>query len=375
MTTVLTVEDSRAVRKIITKQVSELGMEVLEAENGQEGLDVLQQQSVDLILLDVTMPVMDGIEMLKQLRASGNATPVIMLTAESGKNVLVDLMKTGITDYILKPFKPDELKGKIMKALRMNSAAPPPAASAGAASGPAVNGAKSFADVLVIDDMQNVHKKLRRLLPEHMTMIGCTDASSSLAECREKTFRVIMLDTIIPDVDSDVLLGQLRVLQPNAATVALVMRNQNAVEKDLLTKGYHGMLTKPFEALALEELLGRFFDSQEMLAAEDNVLSASKFSGRPERLPSYFTKLNDLVKVQLEKLADACYDEAILDLGSVPAEADKLPRLLLTAQSAAEDLGLELRVVGTDEIGKIMQSFDETSRIGLYMTVDDAQAA
>ncbi|MCM2334977.1 MAG: response regulator, partial [Anaeromyxobacteraceae bacterium] len=118
MPAILTVDDSRAVRTIVGKQVKELGFEVLEAEDGVQGLEVLAQSSVDLVLLDVTMPNMDGPTMLQKMREGGNKTPVIMLTSESKRTIVAGAMKQGINDYILKPFKPEELRAKVLAVLQ-----------------------------------------------------------------------------------------------------------------------------------------------------------------------------------------------------------------------------------------------------------------
>src|SRR6185295_117040 len=121
MPRILTIDDSSTIRSIITKQMSDLGFEVDQAEDGKQGLAKLEEIEVDLILLDVTMPVMDGPAMLSALRETGNRTPVIMLTSESKRSIVAGAVKLGIEDYILKPFKPDELRGKVMKALRLDS--------------------------------------------------------------------------------------------------------------------------------------------------------------------------------------------------------------------------------------------------------------
>src|SRR6185369_8221066 len=130
MPRILTVDDSRAVRMIVTKQVKQLGFEVEEAEDGAQGLAQLEESKFDLVVLDVTMPVMDGPTMLAALRERGDQTPVLMLTSESKRSIVANLMKIGISDYILKPFKPEELQAKILKILKVD-------ASAGAGAAPA----------------------------------------------------------------------------------------------------------------------------------------------------------------------------------------------------------------------------------------------
>jgi DNA-binding response OmpR family regulator len=118
MAAILTVDDSRAVRTIIAKQVRELGFEVLEAEDGVQGLEQLVHAAVDLVLLDVTMPNMDGPTMLRKMREAGSKTPVIMLTSESTRSIVAGAIMTGISDYILKPFKPEELRAKLLSVLQ-----------------------------------------------------------------------------------------------------------------------------------------------------------------------------------------------------------------------------------------------------------------
>ena len=126
MPAILTVDDSRAVRTIVGKQVKELGFEVLEAEDGVQGLEQLAQAQVDLVLLDVTMPNMDGPTMLQKMREGGNGTPVIMLTSESKRSIVAGAMKVGISDYILTPFKPEELREKMLNVLRAEPGAGEP---------------------------------------------------------------------------------------------------------------------------------------------------------------------------------------------------------------------------------------------------------
>jgi DNA-binding response OmpR family regulator len=119
MPVILTVDDSRAVRSIVAKQVKGLGFEVLEAQDGNQGLEQLAAAHVDLVLLDVNMPEMDGPAMLKRMRERGDETPVIMLTSESERSIVMDAMALGISDYILKPFKPEELRKKLLSVLRV----------------------------------------------------------------------------------------------------------------------------------------------------------------------------------------------------------------------------------------------------------------
>lgn len=124
MTRILTVDDSRAIRSIVSRQVADMGFDLDEAEDGEQGLLRLAELSYDLVILDVTMPVLDGPGMLRKMRERGDTTAVLMLTSESKRSIIADCMKLGIEDYILKPFKPEELRAKVTKILPGAMSAP-----------------------------------------------------------------------------------------------------------------------------------------------------------------------------------------------------------------------------------------------------------
>ena len=109
--TVLTVDDSRTIRAIVKNSFKGYDCELFEAENGRDGLAIASEIKPDLIILDITMPVMNGIEMLGKLMQDDQlkATAVIMLTAESGRDHIMNIVKMGVKDYIVKPFKGEEL--------------------------------------------------------------------------------------------------------------------------------------------------------------------------------------------------------------------------------------------------------------------------
>lgn len=379
MPRILTIDDSSTIRSIITKQMSDLGFEVEHAEDGQQGLAKLEARSVDLILLDVTMPVMDGPAMLAALRERGDHTPVIMLTSESKRSIVSGAVKLGIEDYILKPFKPDELRGKVMKALKLDGSAG--AAKAVAAAGPAVaalavGGAAATGqaiDILVIDDMDNVHKKLRSFLPAHIAMTGCVSEREALQLCQERVYRAVVIDLVIPDVNSVALMNQLRALQPHAAMVALALRSAGNVAGDVKAQGFSDVLYKPFEAAAVEDFLTRQFEADEVLTVDGNALSCAAFSGKEDTLDRYFMRLGTQCHESLEKLASACYDDTVFDLSAVPLRDDKIVRLVMDSDKEAKNLGIAMRLVGTPELKKMLAAVTDTSTIPFFASRAEAQ--
>jgi two-component system cell cycle response regulator len=382
MPRILTIDDSSTIRSIITKQMSDLGFEVEHAEDGAQGLAKLGAASVDLILLDVTMPVMDGPTMLAALRERGDLTPVIMLTSESKRSIVSGAVKLGIEDYILKPFKPDELRGKVMKALKLdgsgakgavgsNPAVAAPAASGGGGGG--ASASRQFIDILVIDDMENVHKKLRTFLPAHVSLNGCVSAREALQMCQERVYRVVVTDLVIPDVNSVALMNQLRALQPHAVMVALALRSAGEAAADVKGQGFSDVLYKPFEAAAVEDFLSKHFEVDDVLSIDGNVLACAAFSGKEDKLDRYFNRLRTLCHESLEKLASACYDDTIFDLSAIPLRNDKIVRLLMDSDKEAKKLGIAMRLVGTPEVKKVLGAVMETSTMPFFASRNDAQ--
>jgi len=379
MPRILTVDDSRTVRMILTKQVSELGFEIDEAEDGEQGLAKLEEATYDLILLDVTMPVLDGPGMLAKMRELGNKTPVLMLTSESKRSIVAQLMKLGIDDYILKPFKNDELKRKIMKSLKLGTELPvvpmPDVAPASVSSGGEEGPARQFVDILLVDDMENVAKKFRAAIPAHLSVNSCVSAQAALNVCRERIFRVILIDNEIPDVDSSVLMNQLRVLQPHAAFLALALRSVNKVQNEMKELGFDDVLFKPFMPEAIDDLLARYFDNQELLIKEDNVLKVAAFTGRAERMERYYTRVSELLTGGIESMAAACFDDFIVDVSAMPRDPQRTAQLITAVEGQGKKFGMELRLVGPEEVAKLLKSFAETSKMAVFNSIDQARAA
>lgn len=114
--TVLVIDDEPAHRLMVRVVLGDAGFRVLEADNGATGLNILRIKSVDVVLLDMRMPGMSGLEVLQRLREGGTFPPVIMLTAFGNVGSAVEAMKTGAFDYLSKPADNDELLAVVQKA-------------------------------------------------------------------------------------------------------------------------------------------------------------------------------------------------------------------------------------------------------------------
>jgi two-component system chemotaxis response regulator CheY len=113
---ILTVDDFSTMRRIIRNMLRQLGYtNIVEAEDGVEALGLLQREKVDFVISDWNMPNMNGLELLKAIRADENLKPipVLLVTAEALKEYVVEAVKAGVNSYVVKPFTAETLKEKI----------------------------------------------------------------------------------------------------------------------------------------------------------------------------------------------------------------------------------------------------------------------
>ena len=118
MSKILVCDDEKDIVSALRIYLESEGYEVLAAENGKEALEVLESEDISLVLLDVMMPVMDGVETLVKIRERSNV-PVILLTAKSEDTDKVLGLNLGADDYVTKPFNPVELLARVKSSLRI----------------------------------------------------------------------------------------------------------------------------------------------------------------------------------------------------------------------------------------------------------------
>lgn len=116
---VLTADDDPFLRELLTQKLSRAGYIVFSAKDGDEALELSRQHLPDLVVLDAMMPIKDGFEVLRRLKADPETIdlPVIMLTALRREEDVVGALKLGAADYLVKPFIPDELVARIERLL------------------------------------------------------------------------------------------------------------------------------------------------------------------------------------------------------------------------------------------------------------------
>ncbi len=119
MAVILAVDDSASMRQMVSFTLKDAGYNVVEAADGHEALQAAKKGSFDLVLSDVNMPGMDGITLIRELRALANFkfTPILMLTTEAGSDKKMQGKQAGATGWLVKPFNPDTLLATVKKVL------------------------------------------------------------------------------------------------------------------------------------------------------------------------------------------------------------------------------------------------------------------
>ncbi|WP_269532512.1 response regulator [Chitinimonas sp. BJYL2] len=117
----LVVEDAASMRQVITAQLKAMGAErITGATQGQDALNILNKQKVDVVLTDLHMPVMSGLELLRAIRASEQFKhlPVLMITSENERGELQSIAQSGVTEILIKPYNASMLELKLISTLR-----------------------------------------------------------------------------------------------------------------------------------------------------------------------------------------------------------------------------------------------------------------
>lgn len=115
---ILIVDDALFMRSMLKKHISEMGdFEILEAPDGEKACELCREESPDLVFLDITMPVMDGMETLSRIKEENPQIPVIMCSAMGQQSMVLETLNRGAMDFIVKPFRKEDIQDAVKKTL------------------------------------------------------------------------------------------------------------------------------------------------------------------------------------------------------------------------------------------------------------------
>lgn len=115
MAKILIVDDAAFMRMRLSKLLTENGYEVVEAEHGQDGVEKYEKEKPDLVLMDITMPVMDGITAVKEIKARDPDAVIVMCSAIGQRSMVLEAVKAGAKDFIVKPYDPEKILATVKR--------------------------------------------------------------------------------------------------------------------------------------------------------------------------------------------------------------------------------------------------------------------
>ena len=367
---ILTVDDSKTVRIIVRKAFKSYDCEILEAANGVEGLAVAAKEMPDLILLDVTMPVMDGVEMLTKLKSDPQlrGIPVMMLTAEGGKDNVLKIAKLGIRDYIVKPFKEDVLCEKSGRIIELKPLAE------------ASTKARSIFDpasILVVEDKPAIIQQIQEGLKHTPWKVhGVSAQGEAIDFCTKSPPDLIMISLTLPE---DAAFTLFRVIRTNVKTkytpvFGLVVKTETAAQQQAQTVGFTTVITKPIDVAELESKIAKAMNldtSQRYFAIEGECMVM--------RLPDnssqgVLAEVITYLKPKLAEAVDAGHNKAIIDIHQIKSLHMGVIKLLMQAMQTCRELGMHFALVGNPQIISECKGFEDTRNWTFYESLDEAKA-
>lgn len=368
---VLTVDDSKTVRIIVKKAFRPYDCEILEAGNGVEGLAVAAKETPDLILLDVTMPVMDGVEMLTKLKADPalKGIPVVMLTAEGGRDHVLKIAKIGVRDYLVKPFKEEVLIEKCGRIIDLKPLADGPAKT------------KSIfdaADILVVEDKPAIVQQIRDGLKHTPWKVhGTSTQGEAIDFCSKTPPDLVVVSLSLPE---DAAFTFFRLLRTNVRTkytpvFGLVVKTETTALQQAQQVGFTTVITKPIDLGELEGKIAKAMNldtSQRYFALEQDCL----IMRLPENCsPSVVAEVTNYVKPKMAAAVDAGHSKVIIDVHRLKTLHMGIIKLLFHAMQASRDLGLQFVLFGNSQIVTECKGFEDTRGWTICDTLEEAKAS
>ncbi len=366
---ILSVDDSKTVRIIIKKAFKNYDCEILEAANVVEGLAIANKEPPDVILLDVTMPVMDGVEMLTKLKSDPNlkAIPVVMLTAEGGKDNVLKIAKIGVRDYIVKPFKEDVLVQKVGRIIDLKPITDAPAKN------------KSIFDpakLLVVEDKPAILAQIQDGLKHTPWQVhGVATTGEAIDYCGANAVDLIMISLSLPE---DAAFTLFRVLRTSLKTkytpiFGLVVKTDNAAQQQAQQVGFTGIATKPLDLPDLEAKIARAMnlDTSERYFRVDGDLFVMRL---PETCtPSVIAEVGNYLRGKVSDAVDSGIGRAVFDLHEVKRLDMQLIKLLLTAMQTCREVALQYTLVGSGPVVAECRGYEDTRGWQFHETIEEAR--
>ncbi len=272
MSTILVVDDERLMCDLLGSVLSRHGHEVLTALNGRDGLEMFKTHRPRFTLLDLRMPEMNGIEVLKQIRAIDPQAAVMILTAWGSDALEQQARQLGVVDFLSKGLSLDVLVDAMERTLQQTAqaASPAQAAAPGGApqAAPVAAGDGDF--ILVVDDEPQIRDLLKRFLSLRGYKVRvASDGQQALTMVEQEAPQLIVLDVYMPGINGVEVLRQLRRRKFTGGVILLTGSQDDKLLQEALDLGSVDVMGKPvdLERLALAIQVGCILTEQQGLGS------------------------------------------------------------------------------------------------------------
>jgi len=242
---ILLAEDNPATQQMVSSILKPAGCELVVVSDGGEALAALTEGGYDLVLMDVQMPVMDGLEATRRLRARGDSVPVIGFSAHLGEQDIPECFAAGMDSFLRKPFRAEQLLDLLSRWL--NGERP--------AESPAVVASRSAARILVVEDDPHLRRLVQALLQgQGYELELAEDGEEALEFFAAKRFDLVLMDCNLPRMDGMETTRRLRQLGHRMPIIAMTAHTDKDFLRLCVDAGMDDYLPKPYKT---GELLGR----------------------------------------------------------------------------------------------------------------------
>jgi two-component system cell cycle response regulator len=366
---ILTVDDSRTVRTIVRKAFKGFDCDIAEASNGVEGLAMAGKETPDVILLDVTMPVMDGVEMLTKLKADPQlkAIPVVMLTAEGGRDSVVKIARLGIRDYIVKPFKENVLIEKLGRIIDLKPVAD------GAAK---IKSILDPCDILVVEDQPAIIQQIQDgLRHTQWKVMGMSMLGEAIDLCQRQKPDLILISLSLPDDGGGKLFRLLRgdLRTKFTPIFALVVKTDSSAQQQAQQMGFSAIITKPIDGGDMEARMAKAMnlDTSPRYFSIDREFFTLRL---PENCsPIVINEVNSHLSAKLGEAVNSGLSRAIIDMQEVKNLNMPIIKLLFQAMQTCRDLAMQFSLVGNAQIVTECKGFEDTRDWAFFGSMEEAR--
>ena len=366
---ILLVEDSRVIRAMVGATLKPFDCTIIEANDGAEGLELAERHKPDLIILDYSMPEMDGFEMLTRLRRISHlkTTPVMMLTSEASREKVVMVLKLGVKDYLVKPLNEEIIAERIGRLVPLTKKPS------------AVLRDRRYDDalsVLVVDNKAAIVGQMKAGVKDTpWDIVGIADSERAMAWCLENTPDIIFVNLALPEKSAFSLLQNLRANLATNAVPVIGLSVKTAMEQQTLAlqAGFACVVTKPIDYDELKIRVTRSLSldtSYKYFDVSDEVLIIKM---RETFNSNVASEIGNQLRSQLSDAVDSGIGKLMVDMSQIKRCDVTLIKFVLNIIALGTELSLKHCLIGSDAIKEACASYEETKDWVLLENVEQGR--